>query len=181
VVPLQRVMAQKPQLTGKVNAEGTFSAKGRTPLELQDAFALDGPFEVIGGAYQRYDLSQIGFKKLEQGGTTKFDELKGIVQVRGLEIKVTQLCVRSPSLVAGGHVEIAADDKLSGKLDVSLAKTGGFVGIPVSLGGTTENPSFAPTRGYVIGAAIGTVLLPVIGTSIGSSIGGRVGGTSSCK
>jgi hypothetical protein len=62
-----------------------------------------------------------------------------------------------------------------------VAKTGGFVGVPVSLGGTTSDPSVTPTKGYVIGAVIGTVLLPGIGTSIGSSIGSRIEGTSDCK
>jgi hypothetical protein len=84
--------------------------------------------------------------------------------------------------VAGGNVEIAADQTLSGKLDVSVAKTGGFVGVPVSLGGTTSDPSVTPSKGYVIGAAIGTLVMPVIGTTIGSALGSRIEGTNSdCK
>ncbi len=181
VVPLQRVLGQKPQLTGRLKAEATFSARARTPAQLPDVVEADGPFEVIGGAYQRYDLSKISLKKLEEGGSTKFDELRGQVQMRGQAINVTTLCARSPSLVVGGHVAIAADDKLSGKLDVSIAKTGGFVGIPVAVSGTTADPSFMPSKGYVIGAAIGTVLLPGIGTTIGSSIGNRIEGRSDCK
>ncbi len=181
VVPLQRVMGQKPQLTGRLKADASFSAKARTPDQLQNALALDGPFEVLGGAYQGYDLSKISIQKLEAGGSTRFDELKGQLQMRGKEIKVTELCARSPSLVAGGNVAVSSDDKLSGKLDVSIAKTGGFVGVPVALGGTTAEPSFSPTKGYVIGAAVGTLILPVIGTSIGSSVGSRMEGSSSCK
>jgi uncharacterized protein involved in outer membrane biogenesis len=181
VVPLQRILGQKPQITGRLNTDASFNARARTPEQLQNALAVDGPFEVVGGAYQEYDLSKIGLRKLEKGGSTKFDELKGQVQVRGKEIKVTQLCVRSPALVAGGNVTVAPDDKLSGKLDVSIAKTGGFVGFPVSLGGTTADPSFMPTKGYLIGAAVGSVLLPGIGTTIGSSLGSRIEGTSDCK
>jgi len=90
--------------------------------------------------------------------------------------------VRSLQVVAGGNVEIAPDKKLSGRLEVAVAKTGGFVGIPVALGGTTDEPSVIPSKGYLIGAAIGTVLLPVIGTTIGSSVGSLVEGSSSdCK
>jgi hypothetical protein len=70
---------------------------------------------------------------------------------------------------------------LSGKLDVSAAKTGGFVGVPVALSGTTADPTVRPTKGYMIGAAIGTVLLPGIGTAIGSSLGSRTEGTTDCK
>ncbi|HYD05007.1 MAG TPA: hypothetical protein VEC60_04740, partial [Reyranella sp.] len=96
-------------------------------------------------------------------------------------VKINALCVRSPKLVAGGNVDIAADERLSGKLDISMAKTGGFVGMPVSLSGTASEPSLRPTKGYVIGAVLGTVLLPGIGTSLGASAGSRLEGTSSCK
>jgi hypothetical protein len=96
-------------------------------------------------------------------------------------VKLNQLCMRSPKIVAGGNVQIASDKTLSGRLDISMAQTGGLVGVPVSLGGSTDDPSMLPSKGYLIGAAIGTVLLPGIGTSIGSSLGGRIGGTSDCK
>jgi hypothetical protein len=89
--------------------------------------------------------------------------------------------MRSPNLVAGGTVDIAPDKSLSGKLDVSLPQTGGFVGMPMLVSGTTEEPRLRPTKGSLIGAAIGTVILPGIGTSIGSSVAGRLEGISSCK
>ena len=57
----------------------------------------------------------------------------------------------------------------------------GFVGIPVQLKGTTSDPWFMPSKGYLIGAAIGTAVLPVIGTSIGSSLGSRFEGKTDCK
>ncbi len=181
VAPLQRALGKKVQLTGRLNTDAVFSARARTADQLASALVLDTPFEVVGGAYQGYDLSKISLTKLEAGGSTPFEELKGNVEVRAKQIRIANLCARSPSLVAGGDVNIAADQKLSGKLDVSVSKTGGFVGIPVSLGGTTSDPSFSPTKGYVIGAVIGTVLLPGIGTSIGSSVGSRIEGTSDCK
>jgi hypothetical protein len=63
-----------------------------------------------------------------------------------------------------------------------VAKTGGFVGVPVSLGGTTTEPSVAPSKGYVIGAVIGTMLLPGIGTTLGASAGSRLEGVpTGCK
>ena len=107
--------------------------------------------------------------------------MTGKVKVRGRRTQITELCVRSSSVVAGGHVEIAPDDSLSGKLDIAMAKTGGFVGVPVSVSGTTSDPYVLPTKGYLIGAAIGSILLPGIGTSIGSALGGRIGGVTDCK
>ena len=182
LVPLQRDLGKKAQLSGRLKSEATFTARGRTPEQLQNSVSLDGPFQVFGGEYHGYDLSKMSVRQLEAGGSTRFDQLTGQVQVRGREVRVTELCARSPSLAVGGNVTIAPDAKLSGKLDVSVTQTGGFVGIPVSLGGTTAEPSFSPTKGYVIGATIGTLLLPGIGTSIGASAGSRIeGGTSGCK
>lgn len=183
LVPVQQALGKPAKLSGRLKADAAFSSRARTPAQLGNALAVDGPFEVQGGAYQGVDLSKAGdiTGKPALGDATTFEEIRGLLQLRGKQVKINQLCVRSPKLVAGGHVEIAPDQKLSGKLDISVAKTGGFVGVPVSLGGTTSDPSVTPTKGYVIGAVIGTVLLPGIGTSLGSSIGSRIEGTSDCK
>lgn len=183
LVPVQQALGKTAKLSGKLKADAAFSSRARTPDQLGNALALDGPFEVLGGAYQGVDLSKAGdlTGKPALGDATTFEELRGLLQLRGKHVKLSELCVRSPRVVAGGNVEIAHDQKLSGKLDISVAKTGGFVGVPVSLGGTTADPSLTPTKGYVIGAVIGTVLLPGIGTSIGSSIGSRIEGSSGCK
>ena len=184
MLPVQALLGKPAQFSGRLKTEAVFSARARRPELLADALVLDAPFEISGGTYHGYDLSKVGALsgKLERGGSTRFDELRGKVQVRGRQVKVADLCAKSPSLSAGGNVEIAADQQLSGKLDVSVAKTGGFVGIPVQLRGTTSDPWFTPTKGYLIGAAVGTLVLPGIGTSIGSSLGSRVeGGTTDCK
>jgi uncharacterized protein involved in outer membrane biogenesis len=183
LLPIQAALGKPAQFSGRLKADATFSARARKPDQLADALALDAPFEISGGTYQGYDLSKVGglSTKLDKGGSTRFDELRGKLQVRGRNVKVTELCARSPSLAAGGHVQIAPDQQLSGKLDVSMNRTGGFVGIPVQLKGTTSDPWFMPSKGYLIGAAVGTVVLPGIGTSIGASIGSRTEGTSNCK
>jgi hypothetical protein len=176
-------MGKPARLSGRLKGDATFSSRAKTPALLASVLALDGPFELEGGAYQGVDLAKAAdiTGKPAAGDATTFEELRGLLQLRGKQVRISALCVRSPKVVAGGNVEIAPDQRLSGKLDISVAKTGGFVGVPVSLGGTTSEPSVTPTKGYVIGAVIGTVLLPGIGTSIGSSIGSRIEGTSDCK
>ena len=181
--PVQQAMGKPGKLSGRLKADAVFSSRARQPGELRQALVLDGPFDVAGGAYKGVDLSKAGelSGKAAAGDTTTFQELKGNLELRGEHVKLNQLCVRSPKVVAGGNVEVAPDKKLSGRLDVSMAQTGGIVGVPVSLGGTTDDPTLLPTKGYLIGAAIGTVLLPVIGTSIGSSLGGRIEGGTDCR
>jgi hypothetical protein len=181
LVAVQQALGKPGKLSGRLKADAAFSSTTKTAGLLREGLVLDGPFEVHGGAYQGVDLTKAGDLTGQPalGDATMFEELRGVLQLRGKQVKLNELCVRSEKVVAGGNVEIAADDRLSGKLDVSVAKTGGFVGVPVSLGGTTAEPSVSPSKGYVIGAAIGTVLLPIIGTTIGSSIGSRIEGTNS--
>lgn len=183
LVPLQKALGKPAKLSGRLQADAAFSTRANTPGELHDALVLEGPFEVLGGVYQGVDLSRAGELAGERqaGEATTFEELKGRLELRGAQVRLNPLCMRSPKIVAGGNIEIAADKTLSGKLDISVAQTGGIVGVPVALGGTTDEPSMRPSKGYLIGAAIGTVLLPGLGTSIGSSLGGRIEGTSGCK
>lgn len=184
LVPVQQALGKQAKLSGRLKADAAFSTRAKAASQLREALVLDGPFEVVGGAYQGVDLSKAGdiTGQPAVGDATSFEELRGRLQLRGKQVKLSGLCVRSPKVVAGGNVEIAPDQTLSGKLDVSVAKTGGFVGVPVSLGGTTDDPSVTPSKGYLIGAVIGTVLLPGLGTTIGSSLGSRIEGTKSdCK
>jgi hypothetical protein len=164
LVPVQQALGKPARLSGRLNAQAEFATQ-------PDGILLDGPFDVQGGVYQGVDLAKAGdlVKGTAVNEATPFEQLSGTVQIRGREVKLDGLCVRSPKMVAGGTVLIGADQQLSGKLDVSVAKTGGFVGVPVSLGGTTSEPSYTTSKGYLIGAVIGTVLLPGIGTTIGAT------------
>ena len=183
LAPVQKALGKPAKLSGRLKADAAFSTHAKTPAELREGLTLDGPFEVLGGVYQGVDLSRAGELAGERraGDETTFEELKGTLELRGERVRLNQLCVRSPKIVAGGNVEIAPDKSLSGKLDIAVAQTGGIVGVPVALGGTTDEPSMRPSKGYLIGAAIGTVLLPGLGTSIGLTLGGQIQRSSDCR
>ena len=184
LAPLQQALGQQVRLTGKLNASPKFSAAARAPEQLAAALTIDGPFEVARGAYRGVDLSKVGDLTGSKGagGVTQFDELRGILQLRGRQIRVNELCAKSSALIAGGFVEVAPDRALSGRLGVSVARTGGFVGVPVALSGTAQNPTVRPTKGYTIGAVVGTVLLPGVGTALGGSAASAMEGRpANCK
>ncbi len=184
LVPIQQALGKEANLSGKLKATAEFSSQARSPAGLADTLALAGPFEVVGGAYQGVDLSKAGDLTGQPGldDVTTFEELKGQLALKGRHVKIDALCVRSPKVVAGGRVEIDPEQRLSGKLDVSIAKTGGFVGVPVTLGGTTSDPSVRPSTSYIVGAAVGTAILPFIGTTLGASAASALEGkSSSCK
>jgi uncharacterized protein involved in outer membrane biogenesis len=177
LVPVQHALGKPARLSGKLNAQADFATQ-------PDGILLSGPFEVQGGAYQGVDLAKAGdlTGQAALDDATPFEELTGTVEIRGRQVTLNELCVRSPKVVAGGTVLISPEQQLSGKLDVSVAKTGGFVGVPVSLGGTTSEPSYSTSKGYLIGAVIGTVLLPGLGTTLGATAGSHFGRTpTSCR
>src|SRR5262249_20952449 len=183
LAPVQKALGRPAKLSGRLKADASFSTNAKTPAELREALALDGPFEVVGGIYQGVDLSRAhelaGERRL--GDATTFEELKGTLELRGEHVRLNQLCIRSPKLVAGRHLHTPPDKALSGKLHIAMAQTGGFVGVPVALGGTTDDPSMRPSKGYLLSAVIGTALLPGIGTSLGMTLGGQLERASDCK
>jgi hypothetical protein len=183
LAPLQQVRGKPVKLTGRVNADLAFSAHAKTADLLLESATFDGPFEIFEGAYNGVDLAKAGDLTASKaaGDATLFKELKGQLQVQGANVRISGLCARSPNMVAGGHVEIAEDQRLSGKLSVSMARTGGLFGVPVTLSGTSADPSVSPTAGYTIGAVLGTLILPGIGTGLGASAANALEGSSVCK
>jgi hypothetical protein len=184
LAPLQQALGKAVKMTGKLSARSSFSAAARNPDQLANTIAVDGPFNIAGGVYRGVDITKVGDLTGSKGGggVTQFDELRGIVQLRGRQLRINELCTKSSMFAAGGFVEIAPDQTLTGRMDVALAKTGGFVGVPVNLSGTTADPVVRPTKGYTIGAVVGTVLLPGVGTALGASAGGAASGKAAdCK
>ena len=183
LAPLQRIAKKPVRLSGSVDAHMTWSAEAKTADRLLDAAAIDGSFQVHDGAYHGVDLSKAAqiTATRASGDATRFDEFKGVLELRGRQMRISKLCVRAPALIAGGNLQIGADQQLSGKLSVAVAKTGGFIGVPVSLSGTVAEPSVKPTTGYTIGAVVGTLILPGIGTGLGASAASAIEGSSTCE
>src|SRR5262249_4061478 len=94
LAPGPQALGKTAKLTGKLNTTLSFSAAARLPEQLAAALSVDGPFAVAGGAYQGVDLSKVG--ELTggggSGGTTRFDQLRGVLQLRGKQIRVNELC-----------------------------------------------------------------------------------------
>jgi hypothetical protein len=184
LVPLLKDLGKPARMSGQLNARAVFSARARAASQLGDALILDAPAAVKSGTWHGVDLARAAEMPLanaSKGGETPFETLRAIVALRGKMVRLDDICARSPSLVAGGHAEIAADEALSGLLDVSAAKTGGIVGVPLALGGTLSEPSVGLTTGAKIGALIGTLVLPGVGTTLGATAGAKFDSVSACK
>ena len=181
--PLQRMLGKSRRLTGRLKSEATFGARALTAEHLAEVLEIDGAFEVFRGAYHGVDLAKATRADAEaaEDDATEFNEFRGKLRVRGAHLRFNELCLRSPNLIAGGNIDISPDQKLSGKLGLTVPGTGGLLGVPVSLSGTPEDPSVRPSSAYLIGAAVGTVLLPGIGTGIAASAGSLLSAAAHCK
>lgn len=163
-------------ITGKLQARTTLRGQFREVGQLADALNTETRFTVRDAVLQGLDLRKaVQTVGLSRGGKTQMDALAGTVTTQGKTVHLTNLAATSGLLVATGNVSIAANKALSGKVVVDLTGGTGAVGVPLMVGGTTDDPSVMLTHGAMVGAAIGTVIMPGAGTAAGVAAGDRIG------
>jgi hypothetical protein len=162
------------KVTGRITGDGKFQSNAKEAGKLGDAMALDYKFNVTDGVLYGVDLVKAASLLIRQGATggeTRFDELSGTLYTRGKQIEVRPVHMISGMVGADGHVKVAADKKLSGKVDTELKKGVSLVNVPLQISGTTEKPMLLPTKAALAGAAAGTVLMGPLGTNLGTRAG----------
>lgn len=183
VAKLQHALKRPAKLSGRLTARATLKSTAKHAAALADGISLYAPFQIEKGAFGGMDLSKaasLSSNEISSDGETPFEQFTGTLQVRGQLRRVEDFCARSSALVAGGNVQVDARERLSGRLDVSVANTAGLVKVPVRLSGTPSNPVATPSRMMSIGAIIGTLLLPGVGTALGASAANLLEGQAGC-
>lgn len=183
IASLQRALRRPVKLTGRLTARARLHSRAKRAGSLANGLALDAPFRIERGAFGGVDLSKAATDSGDAivGGETQFDEFTGKLSVRGRARRVDEFCARSSALVAGGNVQVDARERLSGRLDVSVANTAGLIRVPVRLSGTSSDPVATPSRLMSVGAVIGTLLLPGVGTALGASAANMIEGQVGCS
>ncbi len=169
------MFAPQTKLTGKLTAKPVFSARVATPDQLVNAMKLDTPFNIRAGVLQGVDIQKAATSIItrDSSGETRFETLSGhFAMDRGTQ-RITKLKVASGSLAADGHVTIAPDKALSGRVNAQVkAGTLTAATVPLNVSGTLESPRLLPTGASMAGAAVGTAILgPGVGTSVGAKVG----------
>lgn len=170
--------ASKPVLSGRLDADTTFSGHSATLGTLMDTLQTQSKFNVRNAVVHGIDLARaVKTVGLNRGGETRLDTLAGQITTRGRALQLSSLVASSGALSATGHVAVAPSRALSGRVSVDLAAraVGTAVGVPLDVGGTLDSPEVTLTRAALIGAAIGTVIMPGAGTGAGASLGDKVG------
>lgn len=173
--PIVRLMTQSASLSGKLHADGGYSLGARTAAQLADSLRASFKFAVNKGVLYNFDLASAVrslAREGTRGGQTSFNELSGTVNLVGRNTQLRDLKVASGLLQANGNVDIAANRKLSGTVNVEMKGTASLVSVPLEVAGTIQEPVLFPNRAALAGAAVGTGLMgPGFGTGVGAKAG----------
>lgn len=170
--------SSNPFLSGRLDADTTFSGHSASLSNLMDALQTQSTFNVRNAVVHGIDLARaVKTIGLNRGGETRLDTLAGQVTTRGRALQLSGLVASSGALSATGHMAVAPNRALSGRVSVDMAAraVGTAVGVPLNVGGTLDSPEVTLTRAALIGAAVGTVVMPGAGTGAGASVGDKVG------
>jgi uncharacterized protein involved in outer membrane biogenesis len=174
-VEVAALTAPSKPLTGKLHAQTSLRAEFRDIGQLADVLATQTRFTVRNAVVQGIDLKKaVETVGLSRGGSTRLDALAGQVSTQGKAVQLTNLVATSGALAANGNVSIAPNKSLSGRVHVDVAR--GALGVPLTVGGTLDDPSVTLTRGAVAGAAVGTLLAPGAGAAPGEHLGAKLRG-----
>ncbi len=171
-------LTTSPTLSGELEADTVLSARAATLGGLLDTLNTQSQFTVRHAVVHGIDLARaVSTVGLSRGGQTPLDVLAGQLSSQGRVLQLSQLVASSGVLSATGHVRVAKDSALSGRVQVVVgaAALGQAVGVPLDVAGTLAEPQVSLTRSALVGAAIGTAVLPGVGTGAGASLGERLG------
>ena len=173
---LVEALTNEVLFTGSMDGAAKFSMRLDAFERFPENLQLAGNFHLRNGVLTKVDLLQAASspgKTNTAGGTTRFDDLTGLLTVDASGYHFRKLKIASGSLNAEGKVDISPSLQLGGMLDTDVKGTAGLVSMPMVISGTLNNPVVRPSKSALAGAAVGTAILgPGLGTAIGVKIGG---------
>ncbi|MDA1108052.1 MAG: AsmA family protein [Proteobacteria bacterium] len=176
VAPLLRLFTEKVAASGSLDAQSNFSARAHTAENLFSSLRASTTFNIRHGTLNHIDLAKAA-QSLSRtgvhGGDTRFDGLSGRLELEGKEYHFTDLHVNSGLLDGNGNIDISADKKITGNIDVALRGSVGLINAPLEVVGNLDDPVLRLRRSAIVGAAIGTAVLgPGLGTTLGIKASG---------
>ena len=178
IQPVMEALSNEAALSGALDGQVKFSAKTREFERFPQNVQLDGKFRIRNGVIHKVDMVQAASSPMREGskgGTTKFDELSGLLSIDAVGYHFRKLKVSSGAMNAEGRLDISPQQQLSGLLDTDLKGTASMIGMPLAVSGTLRDPILRPTGSALAGAAVGTAILgPGFGTALGIKAGNLV-------
>ena len=172
---LVEALTDEVLFTGSMEGVAKFSIRLDAFERFPENLQLAGNFHLRNGVLTKVDLVQAASNlgKTNTAGTTRFDDLTGLLNVDASGYHFRKLKITSGSLNAEGKLDISSSLQLGGMLDTDVKGTAGLVSMPMVISGTLSKPVVRPSGSALAGAAVGTAILgPGLGTAVGIKIGG---------
>lgn len=173
---LVEALTNEVLFTGSMDGAAKFSMRLDAFERFPENLQLSGDFHLRNGVLTKVDLLQAANnlgKINTAGGTTRFDDLTGLLTVDAGGYHFRKLKIVSGSLNAEGKLDVSPSLQLGGMLDIDVKGTAGLVSMPMVISGTLNKPVVRPSGSALAGAAVGTAILgPGFGTAVGIKIGG---------
>ena len=172
---LVEALTDEVLFTGSMEGAAKFSMRLDAFERFPENLQLSGKFHLRNGVLTKVDLVQAASNpgKTNTAGTTRFDDLTGLLNVDTSGFHFRKLKITSGSLNAEGKVDVSPSFQLVGMLDTDVKGTAGLVSMPMVVSGTLNKPVVRPSGSALAGAAVGTAILgPGLGTAVGIKIGG---------
>lgn len=173
---LVEALTNEVLFTGDMNGKAKFSMRLDAFERFPENLQLTGDFHLRNGVLTKVDLEKAtkdSGKANAARGTTRFNDLSGLLTVDANGYHFRKIKISSNSLNAEGRLDISPSLQLGGTLDTHVKGTAGLVSMPIVISGTLNDPVAGPSGSVLAGAAVGTAILgPGLGTAIGIKIGG---------
>ena len=141
---LQEAMPQLGVM-GKLDGDASLNFRAGSLARLiqspqMHAPQMTGKFVVKKGAINAFDLVDVTSGNAAGSGRTHFDEANGTWQVANDNYQLRQIKIAGGMMSANGSIDLSADKKLSGKLNVALQAREEMGNVSVLLTGTLAKP-----------------------------------------
>lgn len=174
--PLVEALTNEVLFTGRMDSQARLTMNLDRLDRMPENLNLAARFHLRDGALSKVDLAQAASnpgKTESRGGVTRFSDLTGALRVDASGYHFRELKMSSGSLDAEGRIDMTPALQLNGELEVDLKGTVGFVGMPLVVSGTLDQPVVRVSGTALAGAAVGTAVLgPGLGTALGVKLGG---------
>jgi uncharacterized protein involved in outer membrane biogenesis len=150
------LLSPETTVSGKMNADGRFSMKAKSYVQLFESPNVDARFKVTDGVVHNLDMVKAvraATREGTRGGQTSFEELGGVLQVSGRTYRLRQLKVSSGLLGADGGVEITPGKQVSGSFQVQIKGSANFINAPMTVSGSLADPVLRPAGGAQVAPA----------------------------
>ena len=145
-----RLMAAlNPEVSIEGNIVGKFHLESQAKdfAQLSDKLRVDGEFLAERGLVNRFDLMEAARSgRPTRGGFTRYERFSGTLQLDNNAWHLGRLKIDSGLVQAAGALDIGADSRLKGQMELDLRGSATGLNASLQIAGTLASPQLSATR-----------------------------------